>query len=418
MSGNIETLGYIISNFFRIYVMYLFTNAYFKGQLRFEKKYILSAFLGYLIVNTTGYLLFPNIFVNLATNIIPYFLLTYLYDSFVLRKIIAVTVSYTASLCIDVCMVSIEYISGRKLPIISSGIATSLMIFLAERIFEYCIDKNKVYEELKKKQLLLILSVPVGSLLLAAQTMRERNFNYIIQSVILLGINVVVFYMYDSLLKMSDEKYRLAILEEQNKFYSSQLKIYKEAMEKDKIIKHDIKNHLFKIREYTNSDNIKDLRLYTECMIKSMENQSMLCNTGNRDIDSILNFKCARLQQMGAKLHFDLNIPNIINIESFDLTRILGNLLDNVSDAIGRADKKIVFIRIYFDKGVVNICIRNTYSGQISVNNGVLQTIKEDSENHGLGFKSIKEAIRKYDGEVEYEYTEEVFSVYVILYEK
>lgn len=418
MLNNIETLSYIVSNLFRVYVMYLFTKAYFKEKQMIKSVYIVCAFFGYFLINTTGYLISSNIFVNLITNILPFFILTFLFQSSILRKVVAVFVSYAASMCIDAFLVSIEYILNKKFLIISSGIATSLLIFLVEKVFEYFTDKNNIYPELKKKQMLLILFVPLGSILLASQTMVERNFNYIIESVILLGINAIVFYMYDSLLKAGNEKSKLAVLEEQNISYAGQLKIYQESVQKEKIIRHDIKNHLFKIKEYASEEKILELKAYTEAMIESVENESTMCNTGNQEIDSILNFKCSKLKQLETELHFDLNIPDKINVESFDLTKILGNLLDNVSDAIVKTDKKIVYIRIHYEKGVVNICIRNTFNGQIAVNNGILQTIKPNSQNHGLGFKSIKEAVEKYNGDIDYQYDDNVFSVYIILYEK
>lgn len=418
MLNNIETLSYIVSNLFRVYVMYLFTKAYFKEKQITKSVYIVCAFLGYFLINTTGYLISLNIFVNLITNILPFFLLTFLFQSSILRKVVAVLVSYAASMCIDAFLVSIEYILNKKFLIISSGIATSLLIFLVEKVFEYFTDKNNIYPELNKKQMLLILFVPLGCILLASQTMVERNFNYIIESVILLGINAIVFYMYDSLLKAGNEKSKLAVLEEQNISYAGQLKIYQESVQKEKIIRHDIKNHLFKIKEYASEEKISELKAYTEAMIESVENESIMCNTGNQEIDSILNFKCSKLRRLETELHFDLNIPDKINVESFDLTKILGNLLDNVSDAIVKTDKKIVYIRIHYEKGVVNICIRNTFNGQVAVNNGILQTIKLNSQNHGLGFKSIKEAVEKYDGDIDYQYDDNVFSVYIILYEK
>lgn len=220
--------------------MYLFARAYFHDETTVKKIYIIIAFTGYFIINTAGYLIFPETFFNMISNIVPFFLLTFLYNSSVLRKVMAVVISYVSSMCIDVLMVSLEHLLNDRYLIISSGIATSLMIFLAERVFEFFTDKNGNYHDLKKGQLLMIIFVPVGSIIIALQTMTERNFNYIVESAILLTINVIVFYMYDTLLKTSNEKYKLAVLEEQNLSYAGQLKLYEESVHKERIIKHDI----------------------------------------------------------------------------------------------------------------------------------------------------------------------------------
>lgn len=159
----------------------------------------LALFFGYFIVNSVGNLIYPSTFINMLTNVVPYFLLTFLYRGSFLKKVIAVFISYAVSLCIDAFLVSIEYIMDDKNIIISSGIATSFLIFLAERIYEYCVDKKEIYPELRRKQLLLILTIPIGSIVIAAQTMQNRDYNYLLESSILFLINAIVFYMYDSL---------------------------------------------------------------------------------------------------------------------------------------------------------------------------------------------------------------------------
>lgn len=418
MSEHFETLSYIISNLFRIYVMYLFSNTYFREQRKIKKGVILLLFFGYFVINCAGNLIYPYTIVNMLTNVVPYFLLTFLYQGSFLKRVIAVFISYAVSLSIDVFLVSIEYIMNDKKIIISSGIATSFLIFFVEKIYEYLVDKNKVYPELRYKQLILILTVPIGSIIIAIQTMENRDYNYLLESSVLFIINAVVFYMYDSLLKTGNEKYKAAVLQEQNHSYANQLKIYQEAVQKDEIIHHDMKNHLHQIKDLAEREHIVELKQYTESMIAEMEGDGTVCSTGNREIDSILNFKCAKWNQLGVEMHFDLNVPSELNIESFDLTKILGNLFDNVSDALEKTEKRIVYIRIHYEKGVVNICIRNTFNGQIAVTDGNLVTMKSDSQKHGLGYQSIKEAVEKYDGEVEFDYTDKVFSVYVLLYEK
>ena len=417
MSYDFETAMYIISNLFRIYVTYLFIKTFLKNSKKTSNVFIVIAFAAYFLINTAAYLIISNLYLTLITNMLPCFLITFLYNSSLIKKITAVFIACSVGMCVDAFLVSIEFIFGEKYLVISTGMATSLCYLLIEKIYEYFTDKNTIYPELKSKQMLMILAVPGASILLAANTMNERNADYIIESVILLIINILVFHIYDSLQKTINEKYRLAVLAEQNKSYENQLELYQESIQKDRILRHDLKNHMFKIRDYACNENIDELKNYIETAIKSMDIQSAVCNTGNQEIDSILNYKCQRLRQQEAELHFDLDIPDKIRIESFDLTKILGNLLDNVSDAIEKADEKIVFIKIHFDRGVLNICVRNTFNGQISTKNGELQTIKKDSEKHGLGFKSIGEAVEKYNGHIMYEYNEKVFSVFIILYE-
>ena len=73
-----------------------------------------------------------------------------------------------------------------------------------------------------------------------------------------------------------------------------------------------------------------------------------------------------------------------------------------------------------YEKGVLNLCLRNTFNGIIKVDkHNQLLTLKKDQKvQHGLGIKSVISTVEKYDGEFEYECDNDIFSVYIMMYEK
>ena len=130
--------------------------------------------------------------------------------------------------------------------------------------------------------------------------------------------------------------------------------------------------------------------------------------------------KLSKAKEMGAELHFDFKIPEKLNIETFDMNCILGNLLDNVLDAFENVERRIVYLQMTYQKGVLNFCLRNSFNGQLKVNekNQLLSIKQGDAKRHGLGVKSIIETVERYDGEFEYECEGNVFSVYIMMYER
>jgi sensor histidine kinase regulating citrate/malate metabolism len=98
------------------------------------------------------------------------------------------------------------------------------------------------------------------------------------------------------------------------------------------------------------------------------------------------------------------------------LNCILGNLFDNVLNALEKVERKIVYFQMVYEKGVINLCVRNSFDGAIKVNadNQLLSLKKDKKEFHGLGIKSVIEIVEKYDGEFEYEY-EKMFFLYTLL---
>ena len=94
-------------------------------------------------------------------------------------------------------------------------------------------------------------------------------------------------------------------------------------------------------------------------------------DTGNSEIDSILNYKLQEMKNKNVHLKCSITIPKDLKINVFDLNIILGNLLNNAIEAIEKRkentslsififinryffymDKKNVFLKINIDKEV------------------------------------------------------------------
>jgi sensor histidine kinase regulating citrate/malate metabolism len=291
-------------------------------------------------------------------------------------------------------------------------------MFLIELLYEYFFTggEDTCKAEINVGELLFIIFMPVGSLILAFRTMRISNSNYLPESIILFAINGIVFYMYDALKKGEMQKIEKMKLEQQNLLYVNQIKIQKESDEKIKILRHDMKNHIYLIKSFLRRKEYEKLEVYIDRMLESTGLEIAICNSGNYDVDGIVNVKLSKAKDMGAELHLDIKIPDKLNIDSFDLNCILGNLFDNVLNALEKVERKIVYFQMVYEKGVINLCVRNSFDGAIKVNadNQLLSLKKDKKEFHGLGIKSVIEIVEKYDGEFEYEY-EKMFFLYTLL---
>lgn len=227
--------------------------------------------------------------------------------------------------------------------------------------------------------------------------------------------------MYDALKKAEKDKYEKMIMEQRNIAYVNQNKLWNESEEKIRILKHDMKNHIFKIKSLASDGQLPEITEYTHSMLESIQEPYELCDSGNYDLDSIVNLKLSEAHSAGTKIHLDIKVPQKINIDGFDLNRIFSNLFDNAIDAVQKVEKKIIYFQMEYEKGVVNICLRNSYNGQLKFKEkGRLISTKktDDMKQHGLGLKSIRSTIEKYDGDIDYEYEDNIFSVYIVMYEK
>ena len=103
-------------------------------------------------------------------------------------------------------------------------------------------------------------------------------------------------------------------------------------------------------------------------------------------------------------------------VDDQDWCIILANLLDNAIEASEKvADKKEIAVKLetYPYGAVINIS--NSYE-QICLKNGQLITTKENRLGHGLGYQSIRQAVQKYKGSIEFHAEDGKFTANIVLY--
>ena len=62
------------------------------------------------------------------------------------------------------------------------------------------------------------------------------------------------------------------------------------------------------------------------------------------------------------------------------------------------------------------LCIQNSYEIEPIYENGVLLTINTDKHFHGIGMKSVKKIVEKYEGQLEYDNKQNIFEVSITLF--
>ena len=163
-----------------------------------------------------------------------------------------------------------------------------------------------------------------------------------------------------------------------------------ETQKKLRFLRHDFKNHLNKIRDLLNDNNYQGVQNYLDDMDESIIVKQEYSKTGNKDVDSLINYELTLASEFGAEIICDIDLPEQLNITSFDMTVILGNLLDNAVNALRQSEKKVMIITIKFMKGIIRIDIENTYNSKYKR--------KPDGREHGIGLLSVTNALEKYHG--------------------
>lgn len=255
-----------------------------------------------------------------------------------------------------------------------------------------------------RKQTLLLLVIPAMSVIMLSVLMigeLEKIFAILICGCMLI-INISVFYLYNILIENYMNLRDNDIYKQQTYAYQNQIEVIMESQNRVRALKHDMRNHILALQALVQKNELRGTDEYLDSMQKFMNNPQEYVKTGNDTIDSLLNYKIQKANEVLNEVDAKINIPENLNLRSFDLNVVLGNLLDNAIDASMQTEDKQMKISIRLDKGVLFLNIRNSCQGIADGKRIFLETTKADKMNHGIGLKNVRRIVEKYHGDMEF----------------
>lgn len=180
------------------------------------------------------------------------------------------------------------------------------------------------------------------------------------------------------------------------------------------IYAHDTKNHLNAIKALNTNEQIDK---YLTQMTNELKAHSSTCHSGNHTLDVIVNKYVTECEIKNINFDFDLRLSNLKIADDYDLVAILGNILDNAVESAYKSQNKNISLRTGKVNTYDSIMITNSCDISPQSVNGELKTSKSDKKSHGLGIKSVKKVLKKYKGDLEWDYDCEnkQFSTTIIL---
>ncbi len=204
------------------------------------------------------------------------------------------------------------------------------------------------------------------------------------------------------------------ILEEQNLSFLNQKEIIDQSHAIVSGVRHDMKNHVYSMLLFI--DEPTSAKEYAENLLKQLEESENLCHSKNFMIDSIVNFKLQTLDREKISLSVDALAPVELKIPAYDMTVILGNILDNAVTAIAEVtENPCLSLRINTNKSHLIILLKNSYTGNLDIQNGKYQSTKQFKTNHGIGISNVEQAVSRCDGVLKIQHNEEEFMVSISL---
>ena len=180
--------------------------------------------------------------------------------------------------------------------------------------------------------------------------------------------------------------------------------------------KHNVNNQLEIVKILIEKGNVSELKKQVDDIMNEKKSGELICTTGNVVVDGLLNYKLGILKQADVEVRTELEIPKQVFINTKDLTILLGNLLDNMIDAlIPMQTNKICSVRMKYSKNRLLMHFANTYEKEVIHENGRIVSGKSDAKEHGIGLTSMQEVVNKYHGYMDVHHENNIFSVNIIL---
>ncbi len=205
--------------------------------------------------------------------------------------------------------------------------------------------------------------------------------------------------------KLSDRQNRelQSFMNRQKQQYDYQL----QQSESIRRFKHDLVNHMGVLRELAIHKKTEEVKEYIDTIWNLQETFDLKIRTGDGFLDIIMNY----YSYLAEKDKIDFAVTGKLTVETgigmFDLTTLMGNILQNALEASVRAVNPKIRVTLIEHKKEIFIVVCNRTAEKTDISNGFLKTSKADTANHGFGLINAVATVRKYHGEYDMESVEE-----------
>ncbi len=417
-----KLISFMIYNILSVYVGVRIIELFLIRNYR-RQKMAIFLYSGTWLINSIVSILDCGIIFTRISIVLCFIILAFfLYEGDWKIKVVAVTSSIVMGIIVEniVWMFSNTInkpIVNEALGCLCSGILEMLIVILIEKLLSL-----EHYTVIPIYGYINIILLSVASVILA-EIVTEEVHNYKLSMIALNMIcilNISTYYIYRKIAENHKRDLQRTILIQENQMYTNQLKIMQQSQQYIRILRHDMKNHLQLIKLYLSEGEYEKAMGYCGKLEEEKEITKEYVRTGNITVDSILNYKLNYIcRKFKCEIICSIDIPSESVISEVDLNIILGNLLDNAADALAKVEKKILDIKIKYERGILYISIYNSYNGKIIVDKrGKLLTGKLEKENHGLGLESVERIVKKYNGISKISYEEHIFKIDIMLYKR
>lgn len=328
----------------------------------------------------------------------------------------------------------ITYIFSRDYDAYSYSFSDLVMLSVLSKLlfFVVAIVSAKAFQPNTRqaadpKSTLLLVVVPIISTLIVITFiyvgMMHQLTGYAgtmvaISSLALLFLNLAVLAIYNHIQAVDADYMDLQISAMRDEADAEYYKAIQSQYDSQRILIHDIKNHIEVIKCLAKDEENGKLREY----ISELENLPALKNTTRFCGDPVLNSILIRYSEYcadrGIGFSCDIRSDSVSFMDATSITALFGNLLSNAVEAAETSSGKSIDLSVikYTAQQCVIISVANSCDNAPKTDSqGNMVTHKRRRDGHGYGTRSIKRVIKRYKGTSKMYFNEQEKQVHIII---
>ncbi|AIQ18437.1 histidine kinase [Paenibacillus sp. FSL H7-0357] len=406
-------------------IIYFFNSVFDKSAQKQKRwiYFIIFGVLGYVYISVPVSFVISSILalvvifslalaytVELKTKII----FTVLYG--VLMSIVNFISIYFFYLLDSVDLTSLDPVNEQNQNLLFKATLLSFTIMFAVIQIIRLIAKRRSFS-LHYRYYILFILVPIISIyqLNVLTNYNEMNIHYFLSAIGFLFINVMIIYIFDTIIDKFQFKHENAQLQQQMDYQDANYEKTVHSFKSIKRIIHDTNQQFLYIEECIKRNEPAAALEHIRTTLNKVEGAYQRVNTGHLVIDALVTNTLNIGQANGIRIDTKLNLysPEIL-IDRYDLCVVLGNMLDNAIEAskhVKIAEDRYVVIKIFSHESALFIHILNHMDNEVVP----LRSQKPNPENHGIGLTNIARLCDKYGGHMTIETKQKTFHNMVML---
>lgn len=426
-----NTICYLLTFAFEQFISYQYFNNKFKKKRKWQTiftAYVLSFTFQFAIslfwipyLNLISFFI-SNVIIGIVcfdTNLKQIILNTFLLEAIMIATEIVAMYAFTTVLGID-----LTECKNNDLILFLETMTTKAFYFLVT--FMISVFSKKETKIIKDYSIFLFILPAVSIITIVSFThlsftleiTKATNILFTSISIVLLISNIIVFVVHEKIVDTLTENAEFQLEKQKEKINEEYYKELEKQYNSSSILIHDIKRILSNVKELSLSKNNASIPQYVDSVYRGYEINSIKKYSENRLINIIINRYSNLCKDENIDFRTDVRDIDFSFISDSDLTALLDNLLENAYEASKTSSKKEIDFTIdYRNEKYIIIKINNYSETPPKIKGNTIVTSKMNKALHGIGTKSIARIVKRYNGNIEYDYSEDehIFSATIFL---